>query len=126
MEEREQYTRNKGGRPAKAIKRNKLIGVRCSTTEQFLIEAKAKAARLTKSEFLRILGLTGKIDIQKKVIPKEVLIAVADLNHLAANMNQIAKKRNSNDDLNAFDRAEINVAVDNLKEFVTNFKNHFK
>ncbi len=41
-------------------------------------------------------------------------------------MNQIAKKRNSNDQLNAFDRAEINVAVDKLKEFVTAFKNHFK
>lgn len=126
MADRKVYTKNKGGRPVKTIKRNKLIGVRCSETEQLIIEAKAKAARLTKSEFLRVLGLSRKIDIHKKALPTEVLIAIANLNHLAANMNQIAKKRNSFDELNAIGRAEIQVAVGKLKQFVANFKNHFQ
>ncbi len=67
MEERKEYVRNKGGRPVKSVKRNKLIGVKCTTTERFIIEARATAAHLTLSKFLRISGLTGKIDMRKKV-----------------------------------------------------------
>jgi hypothetical protein len=52
----------------------------------------AKLANQSESEFLRNLGLNGKIDIQKKALPKEVLLFTATLNHLAANVNQIAKK----------------------------------
>ncbi len=61
-------------------------------TERFIIEGKAKESGLTLSEFLRISGLNSKIDIPKKAIPKEVLQGIADLNRLAANLNQIAKK----------------------------------
>jgi hypothetical protein len=107
MEETKRDTNNKVGRPAKAIKRDKLIGVRCSTTERFIIEAKAKAANLTKTEFLRISGLKGQVDTRKKVLAKEVLQGIASLNHIAANVNQIAKKRNSFDELNAIERAEL-------------------
>lgn len=46
MEERKDYVRNKGGRPVKSVKRNKLIGERCTTTERFIIEAKAKCKQL--------------------------------------------------------------------------------
>jgi hypothetical protein len=91
MEVRKDYKKNKGGRPVKAVKRNKLIGVKCTTAERFIIEAKAKAAQLTMSEFLRVKGLSGKIDMKKKVVPREVLQGIADLNHMAANLNQIAK-----------------------------------
>ena len=126
MEEPKDYVRNKGGRPVKAVKRNKLIGVRCTTTERFIIEAKAKATYLTLSEFLRISGLTGKIDIPKKVFPAEILKGIADLNHIAANLNQIARKRNSFDELNALERAELQFAVEQLKQFVQHFKNHFQ
>lgn len=126
MEERKDYVRNKGGRPVKSVKRNKLIGVRCTTTERFIIEARAKSLHLTLSEFLRISGLTGKIDIRKKIFPAEVLKGIADLNHIAANLNQIAKKRNSFDELNALERAELQFAVEQLKQFVKDIKNHFQ
>ncbi len=126
MEERKEKIKNKGGRPVKADKRNRLIGVKCTLTERFIIEGKANAAGLTLSEFLRISGLNSKIDILKKALPKEVLKAIADLNHMAANLNQIAKKRNSFDELNALDRAELSFTVGQLKQFVNDFKNYFQ
>jgi hypothetical protein len=126
MEEAKRNTNHKGGRPTKTMKRNKLIGVRCSTTERFIIEAKAMAASLTKSEFLRISGLNGKIDIRKKVLPQEVLQGIASLNHIAANVNQIAKKRNSFDELNPIERAELQWVVGQLKQFIKDFKNYFQ
>ncbi len=126
MEERKQNEKHKGGRPAKADKRNRFIGVKCTLTERFIIKGKANAAGLTLSEFLRLSGLNSKIDIQKKVIPKEVLQAIGDLNHIAANLNQIAKKRNSFDELNALERAELSFSVGLLKAFVNDFKNYFQ
>jgi len=49
---------------------------------------------LTVSEYLRNLGLGSKIDRRQKVLPKEVLAFTGTMNHIAANLNQIAKKRN--------------------------------
>jgi hypothetical protein len=126
MEEVKRNTGNKGGRPPKDIRRNKLIGVKCSVTEKFLIEAKAKAAGMTRASFLRITGLNGKVDIRKKVIPNEVLKGIAGLNHIAANLNQIARKRNSFDELNALERAELQHIVAEIKQFVQSFRNYFQ
>jgi hypothetical protein len=53
------------------------------------------------------MGLTGKIDKSEKVLPKEVLQMTGTLNHLAANMNQIAYKRNRQDELNPIERAAL-------------------
>jgi hypothetical protein len=58
----------------------------------------------------------------KKALPKEVLIAIANLNHVAAKMNRIAKKRNSFAELSAIERAEIQATVGKLKQFVKDFK----
>jgi hypothetical protein len=126
MEEPKRDTKHKGGRPTKPIKRNKLIGVRCSATERFIIEAKAKATNISVSEFLRTLALKGQVDTRIKAIPKEVLQAVASINHVAANVNQIAKKRNGFDELNAIERAELQFIVGQLKQFVKDFKNYFQ
>ena len=123
MEGRKEYVKNKGGRPIKAVKRNKLIGVKCTAIERYIIEARAKAAQLTVSEFLRTTGLSGKIDMKKKMVPREVLQAIADLNHMAANLNQIAKKRNSFDELNALERAELQSDVEQRKQVIKDIKN---
>ena len=42
-----------------------------------------------------------------KTIPKEVLMLSGALNHVGALLNQVAKKRNSNDELNALERADL-------------------
>lgn len=107
MESNHHHTRKKGGRPPKAVKKNQLLGVKCSLIERRAIEAKARSVNLSVSEYLRQMGLTGKIDRAERALPKEVLLLTGTLNHLAANMNQVAKKRNSFEELNALERAAL-------------------
>ncbi len=126
MEEEREHTKSKGGRPEKAVKRNKLLGVKCTSVEAFIIKSKAEKVQLTVSEYLREMGLTGKIDIRKKVLPKEVLLVTATLNHMAANLNQIAKKRNSFDELNALERAELQHYAFQFKQLVKDIKNYLQ
>ena len=89
--------RKRGGRPKQAICRDQQLAVMCTHAERKIIEDKAKAASISNSEFLRTLGLKGQVDRKIKVLPREILLFTATLNHLAANINQVAKKRNSLD-----------------------------
>jgi hypothetical protein len=117
----EEDKRNKGGRPRKKIKKECYITIKCTLYEKMLIEAKAKAIQLNTSEYLRELGLTGKINQQNKALSKEVLSMTGTLNHLAANLNQIAKKRNSMDELNGVERARLmvqSIEVKNLANLI--------
>jgi hypothetical protein len=126
MEEQKPSTRNKGGRPKKAVKKDQLIAVKCSLFERRAIEARAKSAYLSVSEYLREIALTGKIDRREKALPKEVLALTGTLNHMAANLNQIAKKRNSNEELNALERAELKVQSGELKGIAKQIKISFE
>jgi hypothetical protein len=99
--------KKKGGRPKKAVKKDQLLGVKCSLIERKAIEAKARSVNLSVSEYLREMGLSGKITQSTKVLPKEVLQKLGTLNHIAANLNQIAHKRNRGDELNAIERATL-------------------
>ena len=126
MQTQKNQTNGKGGRPKKAVKRSYALTVKCNIIERKVIERKAKDAGLTVSEYLRDLGLTGKIDRQKKLVPPEILEYKGTLNHLAANLNQIAKKRNSLDELNALERAQLLHAVLQVKQFVNDCKNYLQ
>lgn len=126
MEEQDDYKKSKGGRPCKTEKRNIMIGVKCTLSEKIILENKAQSLHITLSEFLRSIGLNSKIDRHKKQIPLEVLEAIANLNHMASNLNQIAKKRNSFDELTSVDRLHLEVAVELIRRFVNDFKNSFK
>lgn len=117
---------HKGGRPKKGIKRDQLLAVKCTLIERKVIEAKAKSMLLTVSEYLRALGLSGKIDRRQKVLPKEVLAVTATLNHMAANLNQIAKKRNGIDELNALERAELQYFSGQFKGLAHDIKTYLK
>jgi hypothetical protein len=116
----------KGGRPRKAITKNQQLAVMCTLAERKLIEEKAETANMSKSEYLRTIGLSGKIDIKIKVLPKEVLFFTATLNHLAANMNQIAHKRNCNDELTEVERAELNALSQQVKGLASDIKFYLK
>jgi hypothetical protein len=118
--------KNKGGRPSKAIKRDRLIGVKCTLLEKRTIEAKAKYSGQSVSVFLRNLGTGCRIDMRKMFLPKEILQFTGTLNHMAANINQIAKKRNQNDELNALERAQLNQLSKAVKQLAQNIKNHLK
>lgn len=126
MEGTKTYIRNKGGRPRKAIKKDQLLGVKCTLPDRGAIEANAKLANLSVSEYLLKMALTGKIDRREKVFPKEILQLTGTLNHLAANINQIAKKRNGKDELNALERFDLQAQSDQLKELAQQIKNHLK
>jgi hypothetical protein len=126
MEQQQQHKKNKGGRPRQALKKDQLLGVKCSLYERKLITAKAKLANLSVSEYLRELGVRGKIDRPLKAIPKEVLQFTATLNHLAANLNQIAKKRNGIDELNALERVLLQSQSSDLKKLVAQIKNYLQ
>jgi hypothetical protein len=123
MEEQNETKKNRGGRPKMAIKRDQLMAIKCTLYERKIIEAKAKKMSLTVSEYLREIGLTAKIDYRNKALPKEILSFTGMLNHLAANLNQIAKKRNSNDELSPLERAELKVQTQQVKDLAIQIKN---
>ena len=124
--EKKPSSRNKGGRPEKEIKRNKLLGVKCTLVEKTTIVFKAKHSGYTVSEYLRNLGMNGKIDMRRIAMAREILQVTGSLNHMAANLNQIAKKRNQHDDLNALDRALLNQLSLSINLLAQDIKNHLK
>src|SRR6187402_3263789 len=108
MERNKTGKTSKGGRPRKVVKRDQLLGVKCTLLERKAIEHKAKENILSVSEYLRELGLNSvTITRKQKSLPKEVLLFTATLNHLAANINQIAYRRNRGDSITAFERLEL-------------------
>jgi len=122
MERGNSGARSKGGRPKKQIKKDQLMAIKCSLEERKIIECRAVNASLTVSEYLRQLGLNGKIDRREIALPKEILMLSATLNHIAANLNQIAKKRNSMDDLTALERSELFIRSKDLKAIALQIK----
>lgn len=126
MNEIIKIARKKGGRPKKPICRDQQLAVMCTIAERKIIAEKAKAASISNSEFLRSIGLKGHVDRRIKVLPKEILLFTATLNHLAANINQVAKKRNSFDELNAIERAELNLLSEQIKQLAKDIKNHLQ
>ncbi|SDH74326.1 plasmid mobilization protein [Mucilaginibacter sp. P25] len=124
MEKETQKVRvvNKGGRPKAQIKRDCQLTVMCNIIEKKMIQANAKRARTNVSIYLRQVGLNGRITV--KTLPKEVLQFTGTLNHMAANLNQIARKRNKGEDLNTLDRALLNQEVRGLQSIVKEVKNY--
>lgn len=98
----------------------------CNIIEKKLIQGNAKKAGITSSIYLRELGLSGAVKIKLKTLPKEVLQFTGTLNHMAANLNQIARKRNAGEDLNAMDRALLNQEVRSVQQVVEEVKSYLK
>jgi len=86
------------------------------------IENKAKQVGLSVSEYLREMGLKGVVKFRVKTLNREVLQLTGTLNHIAANLNQIAKKRNSFDELSVLERARLNQQSTSLQQVVTDIK----
>ncbi|MBS0026493.1 plasmid mobilization protein [Chitinophaga sp. 22321] len=126
MEQQNAQTKNKGGRPKKAVKKDQLLAVKCSLYERRVIEANAKSANLSVSEYLREISMTGKIDRKERALPKEVLELTGTLNHMAANLNQIARKRNGMEELSPLERANLKVQSGELKTLASKIKNYFQ
>lgn len=91
-----------------------------------MLKEKAKILGLTLSEYLRESGLKGQAVSKTKVLPQEVLQLTGTLNHLAANLNQIAKKRNGIEQLDALERADLEVQSRDLKKLAEAIKNYLR
>lgn len=118
---------NKGGRPPKPVKRNKVVTLKCASYEQTRISANAKKAGLSVSAFLREMGTNGQVVTTEKALPKEILTFTGTLNHMAANLNQLAKKRNSVvDELNAAERASLEILSREVKAMVQLIKTYLQ
>ena len=117
---------NKGGRPKKENPRNKQLTVKCTVTEGKVIEDKANSLNISISQFLRELGTKGQIDTSKKPFPKEVLLMTATLHHMAANINQLAKKSNQNEDLHPIEKSFLNVLAEDVRQLAVEIRNYLK
>ena len=115
-----------GGRPKKLNKQDCFIGIKCSSSEKEILQQKPKASDLNLSEFLREAGFKRQAVIQTKALPKEVLLFTATLNHLAANINQIAKQCNTYNQLTAFERLELQMLSMRIKQLLFDIKNYLK
>ena len=121
-EQKKARTRNKGGRPRKTIKQKEVIPIKCSLIEKIMLKQKAKTVGVSLSEYLRQTGLKGQAVSKTKAFPKEILQFTGTLNHLAANLNQLAKKRNGIDELNALERSDLNVLSGQVKQLAIDIK----
>jgi hypothetical protein len=126
MDNEEKPRKHAGGRPKKYVRRDQQLAVMCNRVERMIIEAKAENANVSVSEFLRDLALDGQFDRRIKKLPKEILLFTSTLNHLAANLNQVAKKRNREEELNAIERAELSVLSAQIKQLATDIKTYLK
>jgi hypothetical protein len=126
MEQKDQQTRNKGGRPKKAVKKDQLLPVKCSSYEKRIIKGRAKNANLSVSEYIREIALTGKIDRREKALPKEVLQLMGTMNHTAANLNQIAKTLNKRDPFTIILGIQLQEQISELKQITATIKMYFQ
>ena len=122
MEALKSSNRKSGGRPVKAIKSNQFIGVKCSLIEKTLLKQMAKQNGLTLSEYLRKAGLNRREVRKITALPKEVLQFTGTLNHLAANLNQLARKNNQLGKLSLIEQLNLEKLSDQIKNLAIAIK----
>ena len=119
----ETKNKNKGGRPKKELVRNHCLRVACDKNELQTIKTKAAQLQLTISEYLRKLGVDSHIDIkQKRVLPKEVLLFTAQLNHLAANINSLSHKNNRGENFNQMEKDGLRLLSQEIQKLANDIK----
>ncbi|MBS0027708.1 plasmid mobilization protein [Chitinophaga sp. 22321] len=126
MTQNEMRQRNKGGRPSKEIRKNIILTLKCSAVEKMIIAQKARESNQNISEYIREICINGQADRRVKVLPPEVLAFSGTLNHIAANINQIAWKRNKGENLSLEERGNLQRLVSVLKEIAVAIKNYLR
>lgn len=84
--------KNKGGRPKLKVKRDKVLRIRMSATEVFLIRSKARDAGMRASTWIRLSARTASI--APRWTPEQMQL-LRMLSGIANNLNQLAKQANS-------------------------------
>ncbi|UKT63054.1 plasmid mobilization protein [Pedobacter mucosus] len=117
---------NKGGRPKVQLKRDCSLSVMCNIIEKKLIQVNARKFNTSSSVYLRELGIRGSVKLKVRTLPKEVLLLTGTLNHLAANLNQIARKRNAGQALSAVERIQLGQQIGALQQTVEEIRMHIR
>ena len=115
---------SKGGRPKKERKKDQFLAVKCYLLDKKVIRLKAGEAKLSVSEYLLKMGLQGKITVREKHLPPEVLKLLAAIAAVGNNLNQIARKRNTGDQLNAIERAELSHIQSHVMNIIREIKSY--
>jgi hypothetical protein len=127
MESQEKKARSKGGRPKKAVRKDKILTMKCTSYERFIIGEKARQAALSLSEYTVQMAMNGRIDRHEKVLPREILDLTGTINHLAANLNQIARKRNTGiEELTLTERISLQAQSEELKGIAVKIKRYLQ
>jgi hypothetical protein len=113
---------NIGGRPKVQHKKSEALSVMCNLLEKKIIQANARNIGKTVSVFLRDLGLNNRTAVRLRTLPRSVLQLTGTLNHIAANINQLAKKRNQGNDFNGMERALLNQEIRSLQTLVKDIR----
>ena len=106
-------------RPANR-KKNK-ISCWCTPTEKKYMEVQARKAGFSASEYLRELGLKDYLR-RPRTLPPEVLAFNGLLHQLAASLSLVARKRLDAEELNAFERAELQLLRKEISQLINNIK----
>lgn len=125
MEKEEKTEKKKGGRRPVENKMDQLIPIKCTSEQRREIQDRAAEAGMTVSEYLREIGTKGRIEKRLIVFPKEVLQLTGNLNHLAANLNQIAKRRNSFEQLSPDELHTLRQQSEEVKDLANLIKSYF-
>lgn len=126
MEQVKKERRNKGGRPKKEEKKDRIITMKCSLKEYGIIQEKASAVNVSVSEYLREIALTGKINLRQKSLPKEVLKFMGHLNHIHSCINQITKICNTYKMLSAMERVDLKMTLKDFDQLKKNINSHLE
>jgi hypothetical protein len=89
---RSREKKNKGGRPKAKVRRDKILRIRISVSELFIIRAKARDAGIRVSTWIRQASRSARI------IPRwtaEQMQLLRTLSGIANNLNQLARQANS-------------------------------
>lgn len=84
--------KNKGGRPKLKVKRDKVLRIRMTNTEVFLIRSKAREAGMRASTWIRLSAKSASI--APRWSPGQMQL-LRMLSGIANNLNQLAKQANS-------------------------------
>ncbi|RYZ26698.1 MAG: mobilization protein [Chitinophagaceae bacterium] len=126
MERKSEGKKQSGGRPKKSVKRDQLLGVKCTLLERTSIEQKAKSYALTVSDFLRTTALYYPGILPRRLVaPKEVMELKGAFNHTAANVNQLARRHNGGDAMTLADRARLLFLEEKLLHAVLLITKHY-
>lgn len=111
--------------PTGANKRTRILRVVCNEREKELLFAKAKAAGLSLSAFLRGAAMDCKVVIQNQ-LPPEVLLLTARIAGCASSLNQLAKYNNQHIQFTPDEIISLFTMIEELRQVSNEIKNYLR